>query len=141
MLSIKEFKLVDVIPVSLGIRNYRGIMITAFKRNTPVPAVDVDQWTTVHDFQTRITFPIFEGENRIAEENKLLGKFTLENIEICPRGAAKIEVTFKVDSDGIINVSAVDKKTKSQNNIVINCNKGRLSNNDITRMMQEVQLH
>ena len=138
--SIREFELTDVIPFSLGLENDDGQMITSIKRNTPVPITDVAGWTTPVDFMRKALFCVYEGENSIARKNRLLGSFQLENIEVAPRGVPKFEVTSSVDRDGILTVTAVDKKTRSRNNIVITTSKGRLSTTEISRMMKEVQL-
>lgn len=138
--SMREISLVDVIPMSLGLENYGGAMVTSIKRNTAVPIRHEAEWTTPVDYMSQAVFKVFEGEKSIAAQNHLLGNFTLNNIELAQRGIPKFGVTFIVDSDGILSVTAIDKKTKSKKNIVITTNKGRLSDTDISRMMTEIKL-
>jgi len=118
--------------VSLGIETVGGVMATIIPRNTPIPTEKFDIFTTTDDFQTRLAIPIYEGERRITKFNRLLGELQLTEIPPAPRGVPQIKVVFKLDSDGILKVSAEDQATKNRKEIEIK--KGTLSDEEIEQM-------
>ncbi|GJN08277.1 hypothetical protein PR202_ga26183 [Eleusine coracana subsp. coracana] len=105
-------------------------------RNTTIPTKKTRKFTTLHDNQVKVSFPVYEGESASTKDNNLLGKFELSGILIGPKGEASIDVTFDIDANGVLDVSAKDMKTGSINNIIISSNKGRLSMKEIERMVQ-----
>ena len=128
----KDIVLIDVTPLSLGIETVGGVMATIIPRNTPIPTEKFDIFTTTDDFQTRLAIPIYEGERRITKFNRLLGELQLTEIPPAPRGVPQIKVVFKLDSDGILKVSAEDQATKNRKEIEIK--KGTLSDEEIEQM-------
>ncbi|KAJ6492954.1 heat shock protein 70 family [Mycena vulgaris] len=130
----------DVTPLSLGIDTMPlGVMAILIPRNTVIPTKKSDVFTTYWDYQTEVLIEVYEGEHARAKDNNLLGKFELFGILRAPRGVPQIEVTFDIDANGILNVSAYDKMTGTSNRITINTDKGRLSKEEINRLVEEAE--
>jgi molecular chaperone DnaK len=134
--DVSDILLLDVTPLSLGIETLGGIVQQLIERNTTIPCKKSETFSTAADGQTSVTINVLQGERQLAADNKTVGKFNLDGIPPAPRGAAQIEVTFDIDADGIIKVSAIDKATNKEQSIQINQD-GGLSESEIEQMVKD----
>ncbi len=136
----KDVLLLDVTPLSLGIETLGGVMTKMISKNTTIPTKFSQVYSTADDNQPAVTIKVFQGEREIAAGNKMLGEFNLEGIPPAPRGVPQIEVTFDIDANGILHVSAKDKGTGKENKITIKANSG-LTEDEVQRMMQDAEAY
>ncbi len=138
--EVKDILLLDVTPLTLGVETYGGVMTTMIPRNTTIPTSKTETYTTAADGQTSVEVHVLQGERPMATENKSLGRFILDGILPAPRGIPQVEVTFDIDANGILNVSAKDKATGKEQKIVIQSSSG-LSDAEIQKMVKDAEEH
>jgi molecular chaperone DnaK len=138
--EVKDVLLLDVTPLSLGIETLGGVMTKLIEKNTTIPTKTSQVFSTAEDNQSAVTVHVLQGEREMARDNKSLGKFDLADIPLAPRGVPQIEVTFDIDANGILHVSARDKATGKQQSIVIKASSG-LSDEEVKRMIREAEMH
>src|SRR5438270_3284204 len=138
--DVKDVLLLDVTPLSLGIETLGGVFTRLIDRNTTIPTKKSQVFSTADDNQSAVTIKVYQGEREIASQNKMLGQFDLVGIPPAPRGVPQVEVTFDIDANGIVNVSAKDKATAKEQQIRIQAS-GGLSEADIQKMVKDAELH
>jgi molecular chaperone DnaK len=138
--DVKDVLLLDVTPLSLGIETLGGIFTRLIERNTTIPTKKSQIFSTAADNQTAVTIRVFQGEREMANDNKLLGQFDLVGIPMAPRGIPQVEVTFDIDANGIVHVSAKDMATQKEQSIKITASSG-LSKEEVERLVKEAQSH
>jgi molecular chaperone DnaK len=138
--DVKDVLLLDVTPLSLGIETLGGVFTRLIDRNTTIPTKKSQVFSTAEDSQTAVTIRVFQGEREMAADNKMLGQFDLVGIPPAPRGVPQVEVTFDIDANGIVNVTAKDKATNKEQQIRIQAS-GGLSEADIDRMVKDAEMH
>ena len=138
--DVKDVLLLDVTPLSLGIETLGGVFTRLIDRNTTIPTKKGQVFSTAEDSQNAVTIRVFQGEREMAADNKMLGQFDLVGIPPAPRGVPQIEVTFDIDANGIVNVSAKDKGTGKEQQIRIQAS-GGLSDADIDKMVKDAEAH
>ena len=138
--DVKDILLLDVTPLSLGIETMGGVMTKLIEKNTTIPTTASQVFSTAEDNQSAVTIHVLQGERQQASGNKSLGRFDLSGIEPAPRGMPQIEVSFDIDANGILNVSAKDKKTGKEQSIIIKASSG-LSEDEVQRMVKDAEAH
>src|SRR6186713_1767072 len=138
--EVKDLLLLDVTPLSLGIETLGGVMTALIQRNTTIPTKKSEVFSTAADGQTSVEVHVMQGERPMARDNRTLGKFHLDGIPPAPRGVPQIEVTFDIDANGIVNVSAKDKGTGKEQKITITASSG-LSKDEVDKMMRDAEAH
>ena len=138
--DVKDILLLDVTPLSLGIETMGGVMTKLIEKNTTIPTTASQVFSTAEDNQSAVTIHVLQGERQQASGNKSLGRFDLAGIEPAPRGMPQIEVSFDIDANGILNVSAKDKKTGKEQSIIIKASSG-LSEDEVQRMVKDAEAH
>jgi molecular chaperone DnaK len=138
--EVKDLLLLDVTPLSLGIETLGGVMTTLIERNTTIPTKKTEVFSTASDSQTQVEIHVLQGERPMAGDNRTLGKFHLVGIPPAPRGVPQIEVTFDIDANGILNVSAKDRATGKAQAITITASSG-LAKDEVERMVKDAQSH
>jgi len=138
--AVDDVLLLDVTPLSLGIETLGGVMTKLIKKNTTIPTRASEVFATAEDNQAAVTVHVLQGEREMAGDNKSLGQFNLTDIQQGPRGSVQVEVTFDIDADGILNVSAKDKATGKEQSIKITASSG-LTEDEVNRMIKEAELH
>ena len=138
--EVKDLLLLDVTPLSLGIETLGGVMTTLIPRNTTIPTRKSETFSTAADSQTSVEVHVLQGERPLARDNRTLGRFQLVGIPPAPRGVPQIEVTFDIDANGIVNVSAKDMGTGKEQKITITASSG-LSKDEVERMMKDAESH
>jgi molecular chaperone DnaK len=138
--EVKDLLLLDVTPLSLGIETLGGVMTTLINRNTTIPTRKSETFSTAADNQTSVEVHVLQGERPMARDNRTLGRFHLTGLPPAPRGVPQIEVTFDIDANGIVNVSAKDMATQKEQKITITASSG-LSKDEVDKMMREAESH
>jgi molecular chaperone DnaK len=138
--DVKDLLLLDVTPLSLGIETLGGVMTTLIPRNTTIPTRKDETFSTAADNQTSVEVHVLQGERPMARDNRTLGKFHLTGLPSAPRGMPQIKVTFDIDANGIVNVSAMDMATKNEQKITITSSSG-LTKEEVDKMMREAESH
>lgn len=137
----KDLVLIDVLPLSLGIETSGGIMAKLIEKNSTVPISNSQMFSTVEDNQSSVLVKVFEGERKFTKDNNLLGTFELKEVPLMPRGVPKIEVSFNVDANGILSVTAIEQSTGKSAEVTINRESGRLSQEEIAKMIEDAELY
>jgi molecular chaperone DnaK len=138
--DVKDVLLLDVTPLSLGIETLGGVFTKLIERNTTIPTRKGETFSTAADSQTSVEIKVYQGERSLAKDNRLLGVFQLVGIPPAPRGIPQIEVTFDIDANGIVNVTAKDKATNNEQKITITSSSG-MSKDEVEKMAKEAELH